>query len=214
MDPGSLVLQFVHCEIILLSSSYAAYCMQDQTGAEYCRCLLLAHYSGLSGGHVQDVNSTGVTPIAYPGASTPGPPFHTPSYVNLYEEGLSFHCHQQARESAYAIPLQVPSWDYTSQVPATASDKVLCDSEENQDTGAYPANAPAKQWNVQVSWRYTFLLARSPELFLTPYLYRTGGPTTDVFPCELCATAMRRTLSAEERSCRNQCLTSVLRSSW
>jgi hypothetical protein len=154
MDPGSLLLQFVHREINLLSFGYAAYCsMQDQTGAEYCLCLLLAHHSGLSGGHGQGVNSTGVTSIAYPGASTPGPPFHTPSYVNVYEEGFSFHCHQLARESAYAIPQQVPFCDNTSQVPATASDKVLqvCDSKENQNTGAYPVSAQAEQWDAQVS---------------------------------------------------------------
>ena len=170
--------------IILLSSSHAAYRIQDQTGAEYCPCVLSAHYSGLPGGHGQAVNSIGVTSIAIPGASTPGPPFHTPSYVNIYEEGFSFHCHQQAWGSAYAIPPQVPSCDYTSQVPATASDKGLCDSEEIQETGPYHASAPAEQWDAQVSWRYTFRLARSSKLFLIPHLYHlyhTGGHTTDVF---------------------------------
>src|SRR6266576_3797787 len=130
MDLGSLLhqFQFVHCEIALLSPSYAAYCLQDQTGAEYCSSLSSAHYSGLSGGHGQGVNPTGVTSTEYPGTSVPraGPSLHAPSYPKIYEEGSSFHLNQQG--SAYAIPPQVLSCDYTSQVPATVSDKVLCDS--------------------------------------------------------------------------------------
>ncbi|KAF8494578.1 hypothetical protein F5888DRAFT_629050 [Russula emetica] len=131
----------------------------DQTGAEYW-----THYSGLSGGHGHGVDSTGVTSIAYPGTSVYGPSFHTPSYQKIYEEGSSFHSHQQG--SAYAVPPQVLSCDYTSQVPGTVGDKVLCDSEGNQDTGAYPASAPPEQWDAQVSWRYTFRLTRSIKLFL------------------------------------------------
>lgn len=164
MDLGSWLHQLVYREIILLSPSYVAYCMQDQTGAEYRPCLLPAHYSGMSvsGGHCQGVSSTGVTSIAYPGGSVPGPSFHTPSCPKIYEEGSSFHFNQQG--SAYAIPPQVLSRDYTSQVPATISEEVLCDSGGNQDTGAYPASAPAEQWDTQVSWRrYTFRLTRSPN---------------------------------------------------
>ena len=136
-----------------------------QTDAEYCPCLL-AHYSGLSEDHGQGVNSTGVTSTAYPGASVPGSSFHTPSCPKIYEEpeGSSSHFNQQ--ESAYAVPPQVLPCDYTSQVPATVSEKVLCDSGGNQDTGAYPASAPAEQWDTQVSWRYTFRLTRSPKLSL------------------------------------------------
>jgi hypothetical protein len=122
--------------------------MQDQTREEHS-----VHYCGLSGGHGQGANSTGVTvtsPIAYPGTNIPRPYFHRPSYP-IYEEGSSFYSHQQ--ESAYAILPQVLSCDcdYTSKVPATVSDKVFCDFEENQDTGTYPANAPAEQWDAQVS---------------------------------------------------------------
>lgn len=167
-------------------------------GAEPCPSSL-SHDSGLSGGHGQGhgVNSTGLMSIAYPGASVPGPSFHTPSYPKIHEEGSSFHFNQQG--SAYAIPPQVLCCDYTPQVPASVSDKVLCESGEGQETGAYPTSAPAEQWDAQVSWRYTFRLTRSPKLFLIPYLYHVGGPTTDVFPRELyyaLATAMCRTLAA------------------
>jgi hypothetical protein len=122
--------------------------MQDQTGAVHCPYLLSAHDSGLSGGHGQGVNSTGVTSIAYPGASVPGPSFHTTSYPKIHEEA-SFHFNQQG--SAYATPPQVLCCDYTPQVPATVSDKAFCESGENQDTGTYPASPPAERWDAQVS---------------------------------------------------------------
>jgi hypothetical protein len=167
MGLGSLLHQIrvVHREIALLSSSYAAYCMQGQTGAEYGPCLLSAHYSGLTGGYGQGVNP-GVTSTIHPGTSVPGPSFHTPSRPKIYEEGPLFYSDRQG--SAYAIPPQVLPCDYTSQVPATVSDKVLCDSGGNQNAGTYPSSAPAEQWDAQVSWRYTFWLALSPKLFLIP----------------------------------------------
>ena len=138
--------------------------MQDQAGAGYFPCLS-TDYSGLSGCHGQDVNSTRITSIAYPGTSVPGPSFHTLPYPKICEEGPSYF-HQQG--SAYAIPRgpHVLSCDRTSQVPATVSDKVLYDPRGNQGTGAYPANAPAEQRDAQVSWRYTSRLTRSPTLFL------------------------------------------------
>jgi len=151
MELGSSLPQFVHCGILLLSLSYPAYCMQDhwQTGGECCLGLLPAHDSGLSGGHGQGVNSTRVTSIAYPGA-IPGPPFSDPITC---EEGSSFHFHQQ--RPAYAIPPQELSCHYTSQVPATISDRVLCVSGGDQHTGAYPAatSAPSasEPWDAQVS---------------------------------------------------------------
>lgn len=109
-----------------------------QTGEEYCPCLSLADYSGLSGGHGQGINSTGVTSTGYPGASFPGPSFHTPPQAcpKIYEEVLS--C------------------DYTSRVPAMFSEKVLCDFGGNQDTDAYPASAPAEQWDTQAVPRPMF----------------------------------------------------------
>lgn len=120
------------------------------------------HYSGgrASG---QSVNRTGVsTPIANLGASIPGHPFHTSSYVNIYGEG-PYHFYQQ--EPTYAIPPQVLSCDYTSQMPAMVSENVLCDHGGNQNMGAYSASAPAEQWYPQVSWRHAFRLTRS----LKPY---------------------------------------------
>lgn len=154
---------------------------------------LWTHCSGLSEGHGQGVNSTGVPSIAYPGASVPGPPFHTQSYPITYDGRSSFHFHQHG--STHAVPPQVPFCDYTSPVSATVSDN---DSEGHQDTGAYSANTPAEQWDAQVSWRYTSWLTRSLKLFLVPHLYDTGGPTTDVFRCELYGTPMCRILAAEK----------------
>ena len=124
--------------------------MQDQTGAGYCPCLS-TDYSILSGCHGQDVNSTGITSTTYPGASVPEPSFPTPPYPKIYEEGSSFHFHQQG--STYAIPPgpQVLPCDHTSQLPAAVSDKVLYDPGGIQDTGAYPASAPAEQRDAQVS---------------------------------------------------------------
>ena len=181
MDLESLLHQLVHREIALLSPSYATYCIQGQTGAEYGPCLLSAHYSGLSGGNGQGVNP-GITSTAYPGTSVPGPSFHTPP--SCYEEGPSFYYSNQ-QGSAYAIPPQALLCDYTSRVPATVSDRVLCDSGGNQNTGAYPSNAPAEQWDSQVSWRYTFRLASSPKVFLTPIFTAQAailGPTSYMQP--------------------------------
>jgi hypothetical protein len=138
--------------------------MQDQTGAEHRPCLLSTHYSSSSGGHGQGSNSTEVTSIAYPGASVPGPPFHTPFHPRIYEETSSFPSHQQG--SAYAIFPPALSCHYTSQVPAT--DQGFCGTGGNQDAGAYPASELAEQWDAQVSWRYTFRLTISPKLFLIP----------------------------------------------
>jgi hypothetical protein len=163
--------------------------MQDQTSAECCPLLLSTHDSGLSGGHDQGVNSTEVTSIAYPSASVPGPPR---SYLKTCEEGSSFYFHQQGL--AHALPPQVPSYNYTSQVPSMVSDNVYCGSGGHRGTGAYPARAPAEQWDAQVSWRYTFRLTRS----LIPHPYDTGGPATDVFPSKPHATAICRTRAAEE----------------
>ena len=194
MDIGSFLLQFVHCGIILLSPSYAAYSMQDQTDAECCPSLLSTHDSGLSGSHGQGVNPTGVTSIAYPSASVPGPPQF---YPKTCEEGTSsFHFHQQG--SAYAIPPQVLFCDYTSQVPVMSSDKVFCNSGEHRGTGSYTACAPAEHLDTLVSWRYTFRLTRSLKLLLIPHLYDTGGSTTDILPCKLYTTAMCRIPSVEE----------------
>jgi len=155
MDLGSesLLLQFIHCEIILLFFfSCLAYCMQDQTGAEYCPCLLSTHNSSLFGGHDLGFNSTGVTSIAYPGASVLGPSLHTPSYPKPYEEGSSFHLNQEGFANLNAIPSQTISCIYTSQVPTTAvSDKVFRDSGGNQDMCAYPASEPIEHWDTRVS---------------------------------------------------------------
>ena len=195
MDLGSSpsLLQFVHCGIILLSPSYAAYSTQDQTDAECCPSLLSTCDSSLSGSHGQGVNSTGLTSIAYPSASVPGP---LQSYPKTCEEGTSFYFHQQG--SAYAIPPQVLFCDYTSQVPVMSSDKVFCDSGEHRGTGSYPACAPAEHLNTLVSWRYTFRLARNLKLLLIPHLYDTGGSTTDVLPCKLYASAICRIPAVEE----------------
>ena len=112
--------------------------------------LLWTHGSGLSEGHGQGVNSTGVPSIAYPDTSVPGPPFHTQSYPITYEGESSFHYHQHG--STHAVPPQVLLCDNTSPVPATVSDN---DSEGYQDIGAYSTNTLAERWDAQVSWRYT-----------------------------------------------------------
>lgn len=163
MDLGLFLPQFTHCGILLLSLSYVAYCMQDQTGSEGCLGLFSAHDSGLSGGHGQGVNPTRVTSIAYPRPSIPRPPF---SYLKTFDEGPSFHSRQQG--STYTIPPPDLFCDYTSEVLLTTNDKFLCVSGENEDAGASPAaiGSPSEQRDAQVSWRHTFRLTRSPKLFL------------------------------------------------
>lgn len=163
-------------------------------GADFCHRLSSTHDSGLSVGHAQAFNSTGITPLAHPGASVPKTPFYARMYPKTDEVGSSFDFHPQ--ESAYVIPPHVLSCSSYTPVPAMVSDNVYCSYGRHRGTGMYPARSPVEQWDTQVSWRYTFRLTRS----LIPYFYNTGGPATDVtdaFPCSLYAAAMCRTLAAE-----------------
>jgi hypothetical protein len=154
--------------------------------------LLSAHDFGSSGDHDQGVNSTGVTSIAHPSPSVPGRPFHEQPHAKSLEEGSSFYFHQQ--ESAYATSPQVLSYHFAtqSQVPAMVSDNVYCGSGGHRGTAAYPARAPAGQWDAQVSWGYTL---RSVDQNSNTHLYDYRRPSDRSSPLQaICNRHLSHTL--------------------
>jgi hypothetical protein len=137
------------------------------------------HYSDVPGGHGQVVNSISVPPIAYPGEAFIEPSLDTPSHLNNYVDGSSFHSHQQG--SVIAIPRQKISSDDDSQLSAIVSRNVLCDHREDHDTGTYPP--PPAQRDTQVTLHCTFYLTRTVQG--SPY-YHAGSPRTDAQHYRLC----------------------------